>query len=42
LVTYIHLNPLRAKLVSELDELDCYRFCGHCALMGAYSDDSGR
>lgn len=39
LVTYIHLNPLRAKLVSELDELDCYRFCGHCALMGKCRND---
>lgn len=33
LVRYIHLNPLRAKLVEDLDELDRYPFAGHCALM---------
>jgi putative transposase len=34
LVRYIHLNPLRAKLVSGLDALDGYRYCGHSALTG--------
>jgi putative transposase len=34
LVRYIHLNPLRAKLVSDLDELGGYRFCGHGVIMG--------
>jgi hypothetical protein len=34
LVRYIHLNPLRAKLVSDFSELDRYRFCGHGVLMG--------
>jgi REP-associated tyrosine transposase len=34
LVRYIHLNPLRAGLVSNLDELDRYRWCGHAVLMG--------
>ena len=34
LVRYIHLNPLRAKLVSDLGDLDGYRFCGHSVLMG--------
>jgi hypothetical protein len=33
LVRYIHLNPLRAKIVSDLDQLDTYAFCGHSALM---------
>ncbi|MEW6615890.1 MAG: transposase [Thermodesulfobacteriota bacterium] len=34
LVRYIHLNPLRAKVVVELDELNSYPYCGHSALMG--------
>jgi len=33
LVRYIHLNPLRAKLVSEFKKLSRYRFCGHSVLM---------
>jgi REP element-mobilizing transposase RayT len=39
LVRYIHLNPLRAKLVSDLDALDRYRFCGHGVLMGKCRND---
>lgn len=31
---YIHLNPLRAKLVPDLDRLDRYPYAGHSALMG--------
>lgn len=34
LVRYIHLNPLRAKLVSDLRELDRFPYSGHSALMG--------
>ena len=34
LVRYIHLNPLRAKLVATLDGLDTYPWCGHAVLMG--------
>ena len=34
LVRYIHLNPLRAHLVSNLKELDHYSWCGHGVLMG--------
>lgn len=34
LVRYIHLNPLRAKQVATLDELDRYPYSGHSALMG--------
>jgi putative transposase len=33
LVRYIHLNPLRAGLVSTLDDLDSYPWCGHSVLM---------
>ena len=34
LVRYIHLNPLRAGLVSSVGELKCYPWCGHAVLMG--------
>ena len=30
----IHLNPLRAKVVSNMTGLNRYRYCGHSALMG--------
>jgi putative transposase len=33
LVRYIHLNPLRAKLVKNLSELDVYPWCGHSVIM---------
>jgi len=34
LVRYIHLNPPRAGMVSELDALDSYPWTGHAALLG--------
>jgi putative transposase len=34
LVRYIHLNPLRAKLVNDMRELGIYPFCGHSVVMG--------
>jgi len=34
LVRYIHLNPLRAKIVKNLTEADRYPYSGHSALMG--------
>jgi len=34
LVRYIHLNPLRAKIVTDMKELDLYSYCGHSVLMG--------
>jgi len=34
LVRYIHLNPLRAKIVDDLKGLDRYPYTGHSALMG--------
>jgi hypothetical protein len=34
LVRYIHLNPLRAGLVSSMHQLDRYRYCGHSILLG--------
>lgn len=34
LVSYIHLNPLRASLVASLEELERYPWSGHAAIMG--------
>jgi REP-associated tyrosine transposase len=34
LVRYIHLNPIRAKIVGSLKELDHYPWSGHRALVG--------
>jgi putative transposase len=34
LVRYLHLNPLRAEVVSSLAALDRYPYTGHAALMG--------
>jgi REP element-mobilizing transposase RayT len=39
LVRYIHLNPLRAGLVRNLEGLDAYPFCGHGALTGSQPND---
>jgi putative transposase len=39
LVRYIHLNPLRARLISNLLELDRYPWCGHAVLMGRIKND---
>jgi hypothetical protein len=39
LVRYIHLNPLRAKIVSDLAQLDQYAFSGHSAVMGKHTND---
>jgi hypothetical protein len=33
LVRYIHLNPIRAKLVLDISKLNQYAYCGHSALM---------
>jgi len=39
LVRYIHLNPLRARLVKRLSECDQYPYSGHSALMGNIDRD---
>ena len=39
LLRYIHLNPIRAKNVSKLKQLDQYPFSGHSVLMGHYEND---
>ncbi|MGD9181339.1 MAG: transposase [Desulfobacterales bacterium] len=33
LVRYIHLNPFRAKRVSDISKLNQYAYCGHSALL---------
>ena len=39
LVRYIHLNPLRARLVEGLDALGDYQFAGHTVLIGRRNND---
>jgi putative transposase len=34
LVRYIHLNPIRAKIIRTMEELDRYPWTGHRAMMG--------
>jgi len=34
LIRYIHLNPVRAKIVNTLEELDRYPWSGHSVIMG--------
>ena len=33
LVGYIHLNPIRARLVADIKALDKYPFCGHTVII---------
>jgi len=39
LVRYIHLNPLRAKIIPDLKFLDKYSYSGHAAIMGRKKND---
>ncbi len=39
LVRYIHLNPLRAGLVGDLNSLERFKWCGHGALAGKRKND---
>ena len=39
LVRYIHLNPLRAKIVADYKSLKGFRYAGHCALIGKCPND---
>jgi len=38
LVRYLHLNPIRAGIVSNLKDLDRYPYCGHSRLVGKIKD----
>jgi len=39
LVRYIHLNPLRARIVDSITKLDRYHWCGHSAILGRLNND---
>ena len=39
LVRYIHLNPLRAKLVSDYKALGQHPYCGHSVILGHREND---
>ena len=39
LVGYVHLNPLRARIVTELKELSSYPYSGHSAILGKLHRD---
>jgi REP element-mobilizing transposase RayT len=39
LVRYIHLNPLRVDLVTNLSELERYPYCGHGVIVGKIRHD---
>jgi len=39
LVRYIHLNPLRAEVVFDIQSLDKYKYSGHAAIMGKKKND---
>jgi len=39
LVRYIHLNPIRAEIVTTLKDLDIYPWSGHSVLMGKAKHD---
>ncbi|MDY7031439.1 MAG: transposase [Thermodesulfobacteriota bacterium] len=34
LIRYIHLNPLRAKIIQNVKDLDTYHYTGHSVIMG--------
>jgi putative transposase len=38
LVRYIHLNPVRAKIVDRLPKLATYRWCGHGVVLGRFQN----
>jgi REP element-mobilizing transposase RayT len=38
LVRYIHLNPIRAKIVSSFSELNRYPYCGHGVVLGKHNN----
>ena len=37
LTRYIHLNPLRAGIVKDMEELDIYPWTGHSVIMGTHN-----
>ncbi len=39
LVRYLHLNPIRAKIVENLESLKSFPYCGHGVLIGKHNYD---
>ncbi len=39
LIRYIHLNPIRAGIVKNMEELDNYPWSGHSVIMGKYKHE---
>jgi len=39
LIRYIHLNPIRANLLTSMRELEYYPFCGHSHVLGKTRND---
>ncbi|MBW1848200.1 MAG: transposase [Deltaproteobacteria bacterium] len=39
LIRYIHLNPLRAKVMENLAKLDGYKYSGHSVIIGKVKND---
>ncbi len=39
LVRYIHLNPLRARIIDSISNLERYRWSGHSAILGNLKND---
>ncbi len=39
LVRYIHLNPVKARMLKGIVELDTYPWTGHVAIMGTHAND---
>lgn len=39
LIRYIHLNPVRANLITSMKELEYYSFCGHSYVLGKTKND---
>ncbi len=39
LIRYIHLNPLRSRVVQSLEELERYRWSGHGVIVGKVQRD---
>jgi len=39
LVRYIHLNPIRARMIKDFSKLKSYKYSGHAVLMGKVKND---
>jgi len=39
LIRYIHLNPIRAGIINDMNELKSYPYCGHGVIMGKHENE---